>query len=85
MLISKESRIKRIYNCVLELICELIANELSLQRQNEHKRRVESFNSLDQTKFEKTVLNSNLVLIIIISIGLFLFFSIPPKYIFRNI
>lgn len=42
--------------------------------------------SLNQTKFEKWILNTNLVFIICISVGLFIFFSIPPeKHIFKHL
>ena len=62
------------------------ASELSNQKISEEKRRIESFESLNQTKFERFVLNINLILILSISVGLFIFFSIPPqKHIFKHI
>lgn len=39
-----------------------------------------------RTKFEKWILNVNLVIIILIAVGLFVFFSIPPEnHIFKHL
>lgn len=57
-----------------------------LQKYNESKRRVENFYSLNQTKFQKNILNFNLAIIVIISVSLYVFFSIPPEtYLFNNV
>ena len=36
--------------------------------------------SIKQTKLEKWILNINLVIIVLVAIGLYVFFSIPPQY-----
>ena len=57
-----------------------------LQQKNEARRRVESFRSLNQTKCQRYILNTNLVLILVISVALYVFFSIPPQYhIFKHV
>lgn len=63
-----------------------IAAKSDLQQRDEAKRRFESFRSLNQTRREKFILNFNLVLILLISIGLYVFFSVPPQlHIFKNL
>lgn len=60
--------------------------KLQVQKQSEAKRRIENFYSLNQSKKSKLILNVNLILIILIAIGLYIFFSIPPQYhIFKNL
>ena len=87
--VQKEFNFK---NFLLNLFCGFDCDavdrthELSVQNKNETKRRIESFHSLKQTKFEKIALNFNLVLILITSVSLFIFFSIPPQlHIFKHI
>jgi uncharacterized pyridoxal phosphate-containing UPF0001 family protein len=59
---------------------------LSKQKHKEAKRRYEIFHSLLQSKFERYILNVNLVIIISIAVVLYIFFSIPLKYhIFKHI
>ena len=51
--------------------------DMERQRQSESRRRIESFYSLTQTYSERLILNINLIFILVIAIGLFVFFSIP--------
>jgi len=51
-----------------------------IQSQDESQRRIDAFNSLNQTKSEKIVLNLNLFLILGIAVGLFTVFSLPVEY-----
>jgi len=81
--------VKRLQSFFSNLFCGFdwnASNENHTQKKNEIKRRIESFHSLKQTKFELITLNCNLILILIISISLFIFFSIPPQlHIFKHI
>ena len=54
--------------------------DMERQRQSESRRRIESFYSLNQTYAERLILNINLIFILAIAIGLFVFFSIPPEF-----
>ncbi|CAF0765506.1 unnamed protein product [Brachionus calyciflorus] len=57
-----------------------------MQKKIESKRRVENFYSLNQAKKSKILLNVNLVIILLIASGLYIFFSIPPQYhIFKDL
>jgi hypothetical protein len=83
---------KRIRVKLLSLICGVESEELlsvehvELQRQAELERKLQNFRSLTQKTWEKVVLNANLLLILSIAIGLFIFFSIPPQlHIFKNV
>jgi hypothetical protein len=63
---------------------ELINDEsnekmLKKQTENESRRRVNNFYSLNRTKFERYVLNINLCIILMIATGLYVFFSVPHK------
>ena len=74
--------------CGIERFENQLTQEAALQKQNEieSQRRIENFYSLNQTKFEKYILNLNLLFILSIAIGLYVFFSIPPElHIFKNI
>lgn len=83
---TAQPMLKRVYTFFLDLFCGFDTSSLETQKENESKRRIESFNSLNQPKFELYILNGNLILILIIAIGLFIFFSIPPQYhIFKHI
>lgn len=63
-----------------------VAADASAQQKDEAKRRIESFRSLNQTPREKFILNFNLVLILVISVGLYVFFSVPPEnHVLRNV
>jgi hypothetical protein len=78
------SRRRRILATLMNFVCGIESdelNELSLEAQSklESLRRVENFYSLHQTKAERYILNVNLVIIILIAVGLYLFFSIPPE------
>ena len=57
------------------------SNEKMLQKQteNESKRRVNNFYSLNRTKFERYLLNINLCIILMTATGLYVFFSVPHK------
>ena len=85
------SRKKRACGMLLKFGCGMEPNELSevtaeVQAQAESQRRIENFYSLNQGKLEKYILNVNLVIIICISTGMYLFFSIPPElHIFSDI
>ena len=94
--LGKKSKCKSVSNTLVSLLCgyeleiegdmDRMAAESSLQQKDEAKRRFESFRSLNQTRWEKCILNFNLVLILCISIGLYVFFSIPPQqHIFKYI
>lgn len=62
------------------------SKKFQIQKHSEAKRRIENFYSLNQSKKSKIVLNINLVLIFLIAIGLYIFFSIPPQYhIFKHL
>lgn len=50
------------------------------QELEESKQRTDAVNSLNQTKFEKILLNFNLVIIVLISLALFIIFSLPSEY-----
>lgn len=90
IVISKKSQYM---NACLSFMCGyeelndiLDEKKMDLQKQNETKRRIENFYSLNQSKFEKIILNFNLVLILIIAVSLYVFFSIPPQlHIFKNV
>ena len=90
---KKLNKAKPVRNFFLELFCGFSTDtgtdkrlELKDQKANENKRRIESFTSLNQTKCELIALNTNLVIISLISIALFVFFSIPPQnYFFKHI
>ncbi len=74
--------------CGIEKFDDELTQEVALQKQNEieSKRRIENFYSLNQTKFEKYVLNLNLLFILTIAVCLYVFFSIPPQlHIFSHI
>jgi hypothetical protein len=83
--------VKQILGLFLKFICGIDSAEtddLSLEAQArlESIRRVENFYSLNQSKLEKYALNVNLVLIILIAVGLYAFFSIPPElHMFRGL
>lgn len=57
-----------------------MSKKFHVQKQSEAKRRIENFYSLKQSKKSKICLNINLILIVLIAIGLYIFFSIPPQY-----
>lgn len=93
---DKRSKFELAIHTMVSLFCgyELQTEENSdrlaamceLQQKNEARRRLESFQSLNQTKREKRILNTNLVIILCTSIALYIFFSIPPEYhIFRHL
>lgn len=78
----------KILKGLLSLFCgfEYSQQKINTQKSDESKRRIESFNSINQTKFERFILNINLLIIILVAISLFVFFSIPPEYhIFKNV
>ena len=54
------------------------------QNESESRRRVEKFYSLNRSKFEKYILDINLVLILLIATGLYIFFSLPHKLLHFN-
>lgn len=81
----KENKILKL---ILSLFCgfEYSQQKISTQQSDESKRRIESFNSINQTKTERYILNFNLLIITMVAISLFIFFSIPPEYhIFKNL
>ena len=90
---NTEKRRTRYLNTILSLVCgfeELLDDndekKLEYQKQSETKRRVENFYSLNQTKSSKIILNINLIIILSIAIGLYIFFSIPPElHIFKDL
>jgi hypothetical protein len=82
---NKNSLKNRLYDVFLNFVCGIEPdelNELSVEAQQhiESVRRVENFYSMHQTKAEKLILNLNLIMIVLISLGLYIFFSIPPEY-----
>jgi hypothetical protein len=85
---------EKAYRMALSLFCgyehheneEHAVNQMEMQKNHESRRRIENFYSLNQTKSERLILNVNLIIILSIAIGLFIFFSIPPQlHIFKNI
>ena len=86
-----ESRSKKVFESFLSLFCGFENStdqkeQIDKQNEDESKRRAETFFSLNQTKFERYVLNINLIIILSVAVGLFVFFSVPPEHhIFRHI
>jgi hypothetical protein len=84
---------KSLFTRVFKLICGFDKNEsaisqveLNKQKLLEKNRRLESFRSLNQPRFERSILNKNLIVIILVAVSFYIFFSIPPeKHIFRHI
>jgi hypothetical protein len=79
---EKKSNKKVFVETFLSFMCGFENNEIGVELQQtkkESKRRVENFYSLNQSRKEKIVLYFNLVLICLIAIGLYVFFSIPPE------
>lgn len=52
----------------------------NITKQLESQRRADTFDSLNQTTFEKIILNSNLVFILLVAASLFVVFSLPDEY-----
>ena len=78
-------------NLLLSLACgfEKIddkSKELNLQTQTriEKQRKLDSINSLNQTRLEKWTLNLNLILLLSVAITFYIIFSIPPHLHFFN-
>lgn len=85
---AKKSKRKKFLDLVLNIFCGIETKKTSEteQKRDEAKRRLESIDSLNQTKFEKYILNSNLIFIIVIYIFLMTFFSIPPRlHLFKHV
>lgn len=98
---SDEKESNRMLDIFLNVICGLEAEKVGVsdeeanentkaaaekQAKQESMRRVQTFYSLNQSKLERYVLNINLVIIIVIAIGLYTFYSIPPEYhIFKGV
>ena len=85
---EKKSKRRKIADLLLNIFCGIESKKVdeTQQKIEESKRRLESINSLNQTKFEKYILNVNLVFIILLYIFLMTFFSIPPqKLIFKHV
>jgi hypothetical protein len=85
---------ERVLKVLIEVVCGFerfdsqSIREESAKRQNELEsiRRVENFRSLCQTKPERLILNINCLAIFALSIGLFVFFSVPPEHhIFKHL
>ncbi len=79
---NSKSNKKMFVDAFLSLMCGFENNEIGAEEQQtkkESKRRVENFYSLNQSRKEKIILYFNLVLICLIAIGLYIFFSIPPE------
>lgn len=76
---SNISRSKQTCQSFMSVFCGFEVAEQG-QKASESKRRMESFFSLDQTLFEKIILNLNLVIILVIAVALYIFFSVPPQY-----
>ncbi len=78
------SRLRKVYLSLMGVFCGYQDSgtelDVSKQHQIECQRRVENFQSLNQTKFEKCILTVNLVIILIVAVVLYVFFSIPPEY-----
>ena len=77
--------LKFFLNLLLSLACgfEKIDDrnkELNLQAQTriEKQRKLDSINSLNQTRLEKWTLNLNLILLLSVAITFYIIFSIPP-------
>lgn len=86
------NRVKKIFNSFLSVFCgyedmqKRSGNEIKEEKECESKRRFESFYSLNQTRFERTILNINLVIILLVAISLYIFFSVPVEYhIFKHV
>ncbi len=81
---ESQSRLDKICKTFIGVFCgfEEASTQLDAKKQNEIEcqRRVENFQSLNQTKFEKWILNVNLVIILAVAVALYVFFSIPPEY-----
>jgi hypothetical protein len=76
--IEVEVKVKR------QLWKKILINWICGLNENETKSETSKINgdlsiSIEQTKFQKYILNVNLVIIICVAIGLFIYFSIPPK------
>jgi NADH:ubiquinone oxidoreductase subunit C len=91
---SKASGLKNTFlEHFYKLICGFDRHESEVSQAKSEKqkiveagRRLESFYSLNQSKKDRIILNINLILIILIAIGFFIFFSISPEeHIFSNI
>ena len=87
------NELKRFVDLLLSLTCgfERIDSQskdldLRAQTKSEKQKMLDSFNSLNQNRFEKWILNLNLGLILVISASLFIFFSIPPsQHVFSDV
>ncbi len=87
---NRQIILKTIMNivCGIEKFDNELTQEAAIKKQSEieSKRRIENFYSLNQTKFEKYILNLNLIFILTIAVSLYVFFSIPPQlHIFKHI
>lgn len=47
------------------------------QNENESRRRIENFYSLNRSKLERFILDMNLIVILVIATSLYIFFSLP--------
>lgn len=78
------SRSKKIYRSFISIFCgydvKQSEDNIQLQNSKEKQRRIESFESLNQTKFERFILNINLCIILTVAVALYVFFSIPPEW-----
>jgi len=76
---------------LLNVFCGFSSQEqdqvaLNEQEIDESNRRKETFFSLSQTRFEHYILNINLVVILVVAVVFYIFFSIPPEYhIFQHV
>lgn len=60
----------------LNWICGLDEN---VKKSETNKNKGELLSSVEQTQYEKYILNVNLVIIILVAVSLFIYFSVPPK------
>ena len=78
------SRFQKIYRSFRNIFCGFEDSNTLMdddkQKEIESQRRIESFQSLNQSKFERYILNTNLVVILVVAVALYVFFSIPPEF-----
>lgn len=73
------SQSKKVYQLFMSVFCGYEEAEEG-QTASESRQRMKNFFSLEQTRSEKLILNFNLIIILIVAVGLYVFFSIPPQY-----
>lgn len=82
--ILKQSQPKSFFSSVVSSVFGLAdlgdTQKVKETEMNEAQRRADTFDSLNQTKWEKIILNTNLVFICSIAVTLFIVFSLPDEH-----